>query len=94
MVDTMTATKSVRTQRALALDNWADNVLTENLIEIDTTALRHIAQIAQRRDDAEIELTEAVEFARRAGRSWSEIGSMLGVSKQAAQRKYRSKSAA
>ena len=90
----MTATKSVRTQRALALDNWADNVLTENLIEIDTTALRHIAQIAQRRDDAEIELTEAVEFARRAGRSWSEIGSMLGVSKQAAQRKYRSKSAA
>jgi len=34
------------------------------------------------------ELTRAVIAARRSNRSWSEIGAMLGVSKQAAQRKY------
>lgn len=39
----------------------------------------------------EAELTEAVRSARQAHRSWSEIGTMLGVSKQAAQRKYGSK---
>jgi hypothetical protein len=32
-----------------------------------------------------------VEEARKAHRSWSEIGAMLGVTKQAAQRKYASK---
>ena len=90
----MTATKPSRAQRAIALDHWADTVGAEDLIEIDTTALRQIAEIAQRRDAAETALTNAVMAARRAGRSWSEIGSMLGVSKQAAQRKYRAKSAA
>ena len=33
-------------------------------------------------------LVEAIRSARRADRSWSEIGTMLGVSKQAAQKKY------
>ena len=40
------------------------------------------------------ELTESVHAARAAKRSWSEIGAMLGVSKQAAQRKYGSKAPA
>jgi hypothetical protein len=35
----------------------------------------------------ETALTDAVRAACRTGRSWSEIGTMLGVSKQAAQRK-------
>jgi ABC-type glycerol-3-phosphate transport system substrate-binding protein len=42
-------------------------------------------------DELESELTEAVRSARQAQRSWSEIGTMLGVSKQAARRKYSSK---
>jgi hypothetical protein len=33
-------------------------------------------------------LLEAIRSARKADRSWSEIGAMLGVSKQAAQHKY------
>jgi hypothetical protein len=47
--------------------------------------------LAERRDEVEQDLTEAVRSARQAQRSWSEIGTMLGVSKQAAQRKYGSK---
>ena len=54
-------------------------------------ALRKIAALAQRRAEVEDDLTAAVRSARRAQRSWSEIGAMLGVSKQAAQRKYVSK---
>lgn len=43
------------------------------------------------RDHVDHELTGAVRAARAAHRSWSEIGAMLGVSKQAAQRKYGDK---
>jgi hypothetical protein len=49
-----------------------------------------IAELAERREEVEAEITEAVRTARQAHRSWSEIGTMLGVSKQAAQRKYGS----
>ncbi len=44
--------------------------------------------------DLDADLAKSVEAARAANRSWSEIGAMLGVSKQAAQRKYGSRSAA
>jgi hypothetical protein len=44
--------------------------------------------LAEQRDHVETELTAAVRAARRANRCWSEIGAMLGVSKQAAHRKY------
>ena len=69
----------------------ADTVDPAELRSADTDSLRHIADLAQRRDDVDAELTETVHAARAAHRSWSEIGAMLGVSKQAAQRKYASK---
>lgn len=50
-----------------------------------------IAELAERREEVEAELNEAVRSACQARRSWSEIGTMLGVAKQAAQRKYDSK---
>lgn len=77
-----------RKVRAAALERWADTVQTEDLRAVDTSALRDIAELAERRTALEGELTEAVRRARAAHRSWSEIGAMLGVSKQAAQRKY------
>jgi hypothetical protein len=54
----------------------------------DTESLRSIAELAERREELDAALVEAIRSARRAERSWTEIGSMLGVSKQAAQRKY------
>ena len=80
-----------RAQRAAALERWADEVDADDLVEAKTAALRTIAELAERRDDIDIALLDAVRDARRADRSWSEIGAMLGVSKQAAQRKYAAK---
>jgi len=80
-----------RDERARALEKWAERVDRKDLKEADTSALRAVAELADRRQDVESELTAAVEAARKANRSWSEIGAMLGVSKQAAQRKYSSK---
>jgi hypothetical protein len=84
MVDAVTS----RADRAAALERWADTVSEDELREVDTSTLRDIAELADRRTAIDVELTEAVRRARLARRSWSEIGAMLGVSKQAAQRKY------
>ncbi len=91
MVVAMTKT---RAERAAALEAWADAVDPAELRSVDTEALRHIAELAQQRDDVEAELAQTVRAARAARRSWSEIGAMLGVSKQAAQRKYGTKAPA
>ena len=77
-----------RAQRAATLEAWADEVEADDLVEIDTDELKAIGQFAARRDRLETALADAVLTARRHGRSWSEIGTMLGVTKQAAQRKY------
>jgi predicted AAA+ superfamily ATPase len=80
-----------RAEQAKALEEWAERIESSDLEEADTEALRTIAELAERREVVEEELTDAVRSARQAHRSWSEIGTMLGVSKQAAQRKYGSK---
>ena len=88
MVDNMTTT---RAQRAAALERWADDVKADDLVEADTSTLRNIVELVERRDEVDNALLDAIRTARRADRSWSEIGAMLGVSKQAAQRKYATK---
>ena len=80
--------KSTRADKAAALERWADKVEPGELAAIDTSALRQLAKLAEKREALDNEVTDAVHAARRANRSWSEIGTMLGVSKQAAQRKY------
>ena len=77
-----------RAEHAADLEAWADRVSVNELHDADTQGLRAIAELAEQRDHVEGELIAAVQAARRANRSWSEIGAMLGVSKQAAQRKY------
>ena len=88
MVDTLNTT---RAQRAAALEQWADGVRADDLVEADTSTLRNIVELVERRDEVDNALLDAIRTARRADRSWSEIGAMLGVSKQAAQRKYATK---
>ncbi len=85
---------TTRAQRAAALEQWADTVDTNDLLVANTDALRLIAELAQRRDGLDEALAEAVRTARGDHRSWSEIGTMLGVSKQAAQRKYSHRASA
>ena len=81
-------TKATRADKAAALERWADKVDPGDLATVDTSALRQLAKLAEQREALDDEVTDAVQAARRANRSWSEIGAMLGVSKQAAQRKY------
>jgi hypothetical protein len=85
MVDLMTKS---RTERAAALEAWAEKVDSGELTEADTTELRLVAELVRRRGEVDGELLVAVKAARSAGRSWSELAAMLGVSKQAAQQKY------
>jgi hypothetical protein len=80
-----------REERAEALEKWADKVDTSELKTAETQALRTLAQLVDQRNDLDEQITEAVISARQSQRSWSEIGTMLGVSKQAAQRKYSPK---
>lgn len=85
MVDEMNTTRAARTK---ALEAWAGRVDAGDLVVADTESLRTIAELAERRGELDAALVEAIRSARRADRSWSEIGTMLGVSKQAAQKKY------
>jgi len=85
---------STRQERAANLERWADDVDASDLREVDTDALRQIAELVDQRRHVEDELDAAVRAARCAQRTWSEIGAMLGVTKQAAQRKYANKTVA
>ena len=85
LVDAMSTSRGAH---AKSLEQWADTVEPGDLVVADTESLRIIAELAERREQLDAEMVEAIQSARRADRSWSEIGAMLGVSKQAAQRKY------
>lgn len=77
-----------RARRAERVVDWAQNVGADDLVAVATDELRVLADLADARRDLDAQLRDAVLRARRRGRSWSEIGAMLGVSKQAVQRKY------
>jgi len=77
-----------RKQRAQALEAWSQQVNEGDLVEADTKALRTIAALVDESESVDRALSEAVGRARARDHSWSQIGAMLGVSKQAAQRKY------
>jgi hypothetical protein len=83
-----------RADQAAALERWADAVEPEDLRVADIETLRAIAELVDQRHHVDTELTRAVRSARNAHRSLAEIGAMLGVSKQAAQRKYGDKASA
>ena len=55
----------------------------------DDDPRRELAAAAQQRKESERLQDVAVHRARVAGLSWAEIAALLGVTKQAAHRKYR-----
>ena len=56
---------------------------------VDPKELRRIGLAKRKIRTAEDELRAAVRAARTAGYSWAAIGSTLGVSRQAAQERFR-----
>lgn len=75
----------------MSADEWQEVKSRQALVGPESSK-DHALRAARSRDSnaklyaAQTEL--AVGFARRAGASWSEIGDMLGCSKQAAQQRY------
>lgn len=75
---------------------WAGQQLHRQLAQIlaapvlsnDNDPLALVRAAHQIRDGAETLMTAAVQQAREAGRTWQEIGQVLGVSRQAAFQKY------
>ena len=75
-------------ERAEAFETWADSVHPADLEPADTRALQTITRLTDLGKEIEAAIFDAVREARRTGHTWSEIGVMLGVSKQAAQQRY------
>jgi hypothetical protein len=81
-----------RSERAAAVEQWADIVSADDLVLQDTSVLRAITQLADRRKDVDAAFVDAIRSARAAGRSWGQISTMLGESEQATRRKYENHS--
>ncbi len=79
-----------RARQLAAFEKWADTVRSDELVAVDTSTLQTVLRLAEQRAVVDARLVAAVGEARSRGHSWSQIGLMLGVSKQAAQRKYGS----
>ena len=82
-----------RTQRQLEqaaadAEAWLDSLDPASVTSEDTADLRAVAIAVGAVADAERDLRDAVQTARRSGRSWGRIAMVLGVSKQAAQQRF------
>lgn len=75
-------------QRAEAFAAWAENLDPADLKPLDTRALQQLSRLSGLRQDIDDAVLAAVREARRQCSTWSEIGAMLGVTKQAAQQKF------
>ena len=75
-------------QRAEAFAAWAEDLDPSDLRPHDTGALQQLSKLAGLRRDIDDAILAAVRVARRQCSTWSEIGAMLGVTKQAAQQRF------
>ena len=80
--------KSWWDERSEAFEAWADSVSPADLEPADTSALQAITRLTDLRKEIDAAILGAVREARRQCSTWAEIGTMLGVTKQAAQHKY------
>jgi len=90
---TMTKTKSMTPTEKDAADTreaeaWLDRLDPVTTPADDPTELRRIGLALRDIEAAEAELRDAVAAARATGRSWAQIGMVLGVTRQAAQERF------
>jgi hypothetical protein len=86
----MPRTREQLERAAAEAEAWLDNLDPDDpsVTVDDTSDLRAIGDALGRVAAAERELEQAVRAARTNGRSWGRIGMVLGVSKQAALRRF------
>jgi hypothetical protein len=74
---------------AARFEQWADTLTRDDFGDI--TDLRAIAEATDRVRAGEARVRELVQLARGHGRSWTQIGIALGVSRQAARERFSEK---
>lgn len=74
--------------KAMSTDEWLASLEHGEVEAVDAVELRAIGAAVLTIEAAEQALVEAVAAARVAGRSWTEIGMVLGVSRQAARQRF------
>jgi hypothetical protein len=78
-------------QKALAdTEAWLDQLDPETLAspEAEAEDLRAIGQALHAVAASDLRLADEVAKARASGRTWTQIGAVLGVSKQAARERF------
>ncbi|MGH3942387.1 MAG: sigma-70 family RNA polymerase sigma factor [Pseudonocardiaceae bacterium] len=86
----MPRTRAQLEQATADAEAWLDTLDPSELDNPDAEAtdLRRIGTTLGTVVAAERELTEAVRLARAHGRSWADIAMVLGVSREAARKRY------
>ena len=82
---------AIKTDETTAAEQWIDqlNPNDPSVKVRDGRYLRHVREAADAADTAAENLRQAVAEARANGESWGTIGMVLGVSRQAAQQRFR-----
>jgi hypothetical protein len=86
----MPRTREELDQAAADAERWLDEMDPAELDDpaADSAGLRRIGLALEAVTSSENELAEAVRLARDDGRSWNDIAVVLGISRQAAQKRY------
>ena len=69
-------------------EKWLNEVDPETLVWENPVDLRRIGKALREQNLAWAELDSAIAGARACGRSWTEIGVVLGISRQGAQQRF------
>ena len=83
--------QAIRSRTAAVIVEWANNrqpPFTGEAAEEFKDAVTAAHLVA---DEGRLDLQRWVDAARRSGLSWSDIGDSLGISKQAAQQRFKSR---
>ncbi len=86
----MPRTRAQLEEAAARAEAWLDDLdpAVLDTPAADATTLRAIAAATAKVGEGTREQAEAVDAARQAGKTWSEIAQMLGTSRQAAKARF------
>lgn len=84
----MPRTRQELERAAAEAEAWLDSLDPDTIPAEDTSDLRDIGLTLGELVNLQKRLDDAVVAARHNGRSWGEIGLVLGISKQAARERY------
>ncbi len=84
----MPRTREELEKAATDAETWLESLDPSGTPAEDPTDLRRIGLALRNLADDQREVDEAVAAARENGRSWGEIGLVLGISRQAARERY------